>query len=139
MEEYEAALERLKSGNVTRVPPGTCITNDAVSMEAGRQRGSIKRGREGHLGLIAKINLAIEEQRASAREDVDGAVQVAGENQRRSRKMYLDSLAREVSLLYENQELREERDGLQAKLEQLKQELAALKRARAPVPLRKAK
>lgn len=43
--EYFAALERLKAGKPRIVPKGSRITNDAISLEAGRGKGSIKKSR----------------------------------------------------------------------------------------------
>ena len=55
LEEYYLALERLKSGCPIRVPIGTPISNDSVSLEAGRGRGSIKKSRDVFADLILKI------------------------------------------------------------------------------------
>ena len=41
IEEYFKALERLKKNKPLNVPIGTKITNDAVSLEAGRKKGTI--------------------------------------------------------------------------------------------------
>src|SRR5258708_24791305 len=62
LEEYFAALERLKAGNPKIVRKGTKITNDAVSMEAGRGKGSIKKSRDAFADLISSITLAAAEQ-----------------------------------------------------------------------------
>jgi len=53
IEEYYAALERLKAGRPKVVPKGSRITKDAVSVEAGRDIGSIKGG-VGTGGLLAE-------------------------------------------------------------------------------------
>lgn len=55
---YFDALDRLKSGKPQVVAKGTKITNDAVSLEAGRKKGSIKKSRSIFAGLIADIDLA---------------------------------------------------------------------------------
>lgn len=62
LEDYFEALDRLKKGRPERVPAGTKITNDAVSIEAGRKKGSIKRSREMYRELIAVIDAAAIEQ-----------------------------------------------------------------------------
>ena len=62
LSEYLVALERLKSGRTLHVPQGTKITNDAVAMEAGRGKGSIKKSRLIFSDLIAAIKVAATEQ-----------------------------------------------------------------------------
>ena len=55
VDQYFAALERLKAR-------GEPISNDAVALEAGKGRGSIKRSRPAHAELISAIEKAIKEQ-----------------------------------------------------------------------------
>lgn len=62
---YFDALERLKIGKPIRVPNGTRITNDAVSLEAGRGKGSIKKSRPVFSELIKEIDAAADQQLAS--------------------------------------------------------------------------
>ncbi|RZG88405.1 hypothetical protein EXE10_02395 [Acinetobacter sp. WCHAc060033] len=54
--EYYAALERLKANKPTVLPKGSAINNDTVALEAGRKRGSIKKSR--HIALVQAIELA---------------------------------------------------------------------------------
>ena len=42
LDDYQAALERLKANKPTTLPKGSAINNDTVALEAGRKRGSIK-------------------------------------------------------------------------------------------------
>ena len=56
LNEYYAALERLKANKPTVLPKGFAINNDTVALEAGRKRGSIKKSR--HAVLIEAIELA---------------------------------------------------------------------------------
>ena len=56
LNEYYAALERLKANKPTVLPKGSAINNDTVAMEAGRKRGSIKKSR--HAALIEAIEQA---------------------------------------------------------------------------------
>jgi len=56
MNEYSEALLRLKNGRPKKVPKGTRITNDAVSLEAGKKKGSIKKSRPQFHDLIADID-----------------------------------------------------------------------------------
>lgn len=60
VEEYRKALDRIKKGKPLRVLPGTKITNDSVSLEAGRKKGTIKKSRPIFADLIAEIQAAIE-------------------------------------------------------------------------------
>ena len=59
LNEYYAALERLKANKSTVLPKGSAINNDTVALEAGRKRGSIKKSR--HAALVEAIELAAEE------------------------------------------------------------------------------
>ena len=97
--KYFEALERLKGR-------GAPINNDAVAIEAGSGRGSIKKSRLAYAELIAAIDLAATEQ-AEARatsDPVPGLRQdVAGLQARLD-----DALEREANLLYELLTLREE-------------------------------
>ena len=56
IDEYYAALERLKANKPTVLPKGSAINNDTVALEAGRKRGSIKKSR--HAALIEAIEQA---------------------------------------------------------------------------------
>jgi len=51
--ELYAILERLKTNKPTISPKSSAINNDAVALEAGRKRGSIKKSR--HAALIEAI------------------------------------------------------------------------------------
>jgi hypothetical protein len=55
---YYDALSRLQNGNSTVLAKGTRISNDSVSIEAGRKKGSIKNSRPGFSDLIAAIKKA---------------------------------------------------------------------------------
>ena len=57
--EYYAALERLKANKPTVLPKGSAINNDTVALEAGRKRGSIKKSR--HAALVQAIELAAQQ------------------------------------------------------------------------------
>ncbi|MDY6523728.1 hypothetical protein SKM52_04100 [Acinetobacter faecalis] len=54
--EYYAALERLKVNKPKIITKGSAINNDTVALEAGRKRGSIKKSR--HAALIDAIEQA---------------------------------------------------------------------------------
>lgn len=59
LNEYYAALERLKANKPMVLPKGSAINNDTVALEAGRKRGSIKKSR--HAALIEAIELAAQQ------------------------------------------------------------------------------
>ena len=59
LNEYYAALERLKANKPTILPKGSAINNDTVALEAGRKRGSIKKSR--HAALIDAIEQAAQQ------------------------------------------------------------------------------
>ena len=53
LNEYYAALGRLKANRPTTLPKGSAINNDTMALEAGRKRGSIE--------LVEAIELAAQE------------------------------------------------------------------------------
>lgn len=59
LNDYYAALERLKTNKPTILPKGSAINNDTVALEAGRKRGSIKKSR--HAALIVAIEQAAQQ------------------------------------------------------------------------------
>jgi hypothetical protein len=102
---YFEALERLKAGKPEVVAKGAKITNDAVSLEAGRKKGSIKKSRPIFEDLIAAIDAAAIAQglpMKTQKEIVDKAKQ----NIRNLRGELDDALGREHSLLMELYETR---------------------------------
>ncbi|MEB3767277.1 hypothetical protein [Acinetobacter sp. MD2] len=56
LNDYYAALERLKANKPSVLPKGSAINNDTVALEAGRKRGSIKKSR--HAALVEAIEQA---------------------------------------------------------------------------------
>ncbi len=107
LEEYFAALERLKAGTPEHVPPGARITNDAVSVEAGRGKGSIKKSRAIFADLIRAIDEAALEQANPKSLERDKLLRTKGEAAV-LRKQLESALAREVSLLKELFETRKQ-------------------------------
>ena len=59
LNDYYAALERLKANKPTILPKCSAINNDTVALEAGRKRGSIKKSR--HAALVEAIEQAAQE------------------------------------------------------------------------------
>jgi len=100
LDTYFAALGRFKKGTSTVVPRGTKITNDAVALEAGRGKGSIKKSRPVFTDLIQAIDEAAAEQskpKNKQKERLNKAKTTADQ----CRRDLEASLAREISLLHE--------------------------------------
>jgi hypothetical protein len=98
--EYRTALNRLKDGLPKNVPKGTKITNDAVSLEAGRGKGSIKKSRAVFAQLIADIEAAAKEQSLPKRVVEQQSDRLKSEV--KELRTQLDAaLSREMSLVYE--------------------------------------
>lgn len=105
--DYFDALIRLKAGRPVHVPKGTKITNDAVSLEAGRSKGSIKKSREVFFDLIQAIDAAATEQSKDGSGQKDKLEKVKN-NYDQCRRELEAALAREVSLLYELYEVKKQ-------------------------------
>ena len=97
---YFEALERLKKGRPHFVDKGTKITNDAVSLEAGRKKGSIKKSRRQFEDLIAAIDVAAAEQ-AQPQEEHAARMHRAKRTVEALQQQLEESIARELSLLTE--------------------------------------
>lgn len=106
LQDYFEALERLKAGKPLHVPKGTRITNDAVSQEAQRGKGSIKKSRAVFADLIRAIDEAAAEQANPKAQERDRLLRAKSEVG--SLRGQLEAaLAREVSLLKELFETRQ--------------------------------
>jgi hypothetical protein len=100
LSDYFDALERLKKGRPRIVPAGTKITNDAVSLEAGRGKGTIKRSRPVFADLIKAIEEATAES-PNARDALKVRLDATKEAAEKYRRLWEDALSREASLLME--------------------------------------
>lgn len=100
LDEYFAALDRLKKGRPDIVPKGTKITNDAVALEAGRGKGSIKKSRDVFADLIIAIDEAAAEQSKPKNEQKDRLDRTKN-TARQLRNDLEAALGREMSLLAE--------------------------------------
>jgi hypothetical protein len=105
--DYYEALARLQAGTATRVPKATKITNDAVALEAGRGKGSIKKSRPVFSDLIAAIDAAALEQSQGVNKDI-ARLDKAKLSAVTYRSELEAALAREVSLLYELYEVKKQ-------------------------------
>ena len=107
MTDYYAALERLKKRK------GMRINNDAVAMEAGRKKGSIKKSRPQFAGLIEAIDAANAVAGRPKLELTERLNRAKGDA--KDLQAQLDeSLARELALLRQVFSLRKELAALRA-------------------------
>lgn len=105
--DYFEALDRLVRGRPINVPKGTKITNDAVSLEAGRGKGSIKKSRT----IFAVLIEAIETAAAEQFKDLNQHKEKLDKTKLSAQQYRLEleaALAREVSLLYELYEVKKQ-------------------------------
>lgn len=105
--DYFAALDRLVAGKSQVVPKGTRITNDAVSQEAGRGKGSIKRSRQIYAELLIAIEKAAALQALPKNEQKAKLAHAKGQAEE-YRRMLEAALAREISLLRELFEIKKQ-------------------------------
>jgi hypothetical protein len=98
LQEYFNALDRLKEGRPERVPKGTKITNDSVSLEAGRKKGTIKRSRPIFRDLIEAIDAAAA-GKAKPQDDLKEQLAAAKAEAQKYRRLWEEALSREVSLV----------------------------------------
>lgn len=104
---YFKALQRLIDNKPDVLPKGTSINNDAVSLEAGRKKGSIKKSRPEFKSLIEAICNAAEFQKTSNSDPDSSKIKHLENELRDARKFLADSHEREASLVYEVYSLRE--------------------------------
>lgn len=107
LKEYWDALDNIKKGKPVNVPPGGRITNDQVSIEAGRSRGSIKKSRESYQELIAAIESAENDRQQFSNKDEEKYQRRRTEAER-FKLLYQQAVAREISLAKENMDLKKE-------------------------------
>ena len=105
---YFSALDRLKRNKPIRVPKGTKITNDSVALEAGKKKGTIKRSRAIYAVLIEEITQA-KRQSEESHKPADQELKEAKLLARKYKNLWEEAIQREISLLHENHELKEER------------------------------
>jgi hypothetical protein len=96
--EYFEALERLKKGTPLIVPKNTKISKDSVSLEAGRQKGTIKKSRPIFKQLIDAIDEAALEQQLPALTEREKLIKVKTKLEN-YRTLYEAAVAREIMLV----------------------------------------
>lgn len=106
LQQYFAALERLKTGRPVNVPKGTKLTKDSVSLEAGRKKGTIKKSRPIFSDLIEAIDVAGKVE-SKPRDESRERLAQAKDEVARYRTLWEEALAREMSLV---KQLWDERD-----------------------------
>ena len=104
--EYWEALERLKQGKPVHVSVGTKISNDSVALEAKRNKGAIKKSRIIFADLIVAIDVAANEQKILP---IDQRKLLKLQDEVNTLRKDLErALGREMSLLYENYQLKKQ-------------------------------
>lgn len=113
LEDYFAALERLKSNRPLVVPKNTRITNDAVAIEAGRGKGSIKKSRPLYAALLKAIaeSAQVEEKLPN---DLEKKLKQAKQDMQKYRLWYEGALGRELSFIHQIYELQKELNKLKS-------------------------
>lgn len=104
LQDYFAALERLKSNNPVNVPKNSKINKDSVALEAGRKRGSIKKSREMFIELIAAIDIANKEKNADYDKLTSKICQLKNSAQN-NKELYEKAINREIMYLERINEL----------------------------------
>lgn len=103
--EYYNALDRLINKKPIRIPKSAKINNDNVALEAGRKKGSIKKSRPIYEDLIIAIKAANEKEGESTNQEKAKYLK-AKEDSQKYKILWEESLAREISLIHENAELK---------------------------------
>ncbi len=115
LKDYFEALERLKRDKPVNISKGTKITNDSVSLEAGRKKGTIKKSRPIFSDLIKAIDAAAKTDTKPG-DEMRARLDEAKSQAERYRALWEEALAREVSLV---KQLWDERDAWTKELETL--------------------
>lgn len=98
IEDYYAALDRLANNKPIRLPKGTQISKDAVALEAGRKRSSIKKSRPMFEKLISDIEAKALQQGKPKQESKDTFEKLKSEKEH-YRNLYHNALNRELMLV----------------------------------------
>jgi polyhydroxyalkanoate synthesis regulator phasin len=123
--DYFAALERLQAGRPVRVSKGTRITNDAVALEAGRGKGTIKKSRPVFAALIEAIDVAADAQANASPEQLKNAQLQRVKGTANQQRLELDAaLGSLVARYAEVHELKKRVASLEAEVHLLKEKLA---------------
>lgn len=97
--DYFDALERIVQGRPRRIPQNSPITNDNVSLEAGRGKGAIKKCRPEFESLINAIQEAKSKSSApSSNNKYKEKISYLTQELKQLRTLYQQSVAREILL-----------------------------------------
>ncbi|MGU3862517.1 hypothetical protein ACVXHM_34155 [Pseudomonas aeruginosa] len=115
IDDYFAALQRLVDSKTRILPKGSDINKDAVALEAGRKRGSIKKSRAEHAEIIIAIVAAaaaqLEQQRPTPAQEIEKQRVLKGTAKKELltlKKNYELALSKIISLVHENHLLKSE-------------------------------
>ncbi|MGY2273113.1 hypothetical protein [Pseudomonas reactans] len=97
--QYETALQRLVENKPNILPPGSKITINNVALEAGRGKGSIRKDRECFDELREKTKAA------AAKQKKENSAKPNKGAEKRFKDLYHESLARELMLISQIDEL----------------------------------
>lgn len=98
LDDYFNALDRLIKGKPKRVDVGTKISKDAVALEAGRKKGTIKKSRPVFHDLIIAIDAAASAKSDPVEKKKEQLSQAKAEA-KKYRSLWEEALAREISLV----------------------------------------
>lgn len=98
LDDYFRALDRLIKGQPKRVNMGTKISKDAVALEAGRTKGTIKKSRPVFHDLIIAIDAAASVNSKPVEKNKEQLAQ-ANADAAKYRALWEEALVREISLV----------------------------------------
>jgi len=104
--QYEEALQRLIDNKPNILPPGSKITINNVALEAGRGKGSIRKDRDCFKTLRENTKAA------AAKQKKENSAKPNKGAEKLFKDLYHDSLARELMLISQIDELQEDLSAL---------------------------
>lgn len=104
--QYEEALQRLIDNKPNILPPGSKITINNVALEAGRGKGSIRKDRDCFKPLRENTKVA------AAKQKKENSAKPNKGAEKLFKDLYHDSLARELMLISQIDELQKDLSAL---------------------------
>ncbi|MBI6950429.1 hypothetical protein [Pseudomonas koreensis] len=104
--QYETALQRLVENKPNILPPGSNINLNNVALEAGRGKGSIRKDRECFDQLREKT------EAAAAKQKKENSAKPNSGAEKLFKDLYHDSLARELMLISQIDDLEKDLSAL---------------------------
>jgi len=114
--EYFEALKRLETKKTVILPKGTKVNRDNVALEAGRKRGSVRKGKSGQDELNKAIDDAMGKQKNPVKEEKIRTDKWKGKYEEKEAH-YEAVLARELMLIKKCRDLENENAELKKELE----------------------